>query len=43
MQRIILVTGVSSGLGKAFARALLESGFTVVGTVRKQEAVEEFE
>jgi NAD(P)-dependent dehydrogenase (short-subunit alcohol dehydrogenase family) len=43
MQRIILVTGVSSGLGKAFARALLESSFTVVGTVRKQEAVEEFE
>ena len=43
MNKVVIVTGVSSGLGKAFATALLQSGFKVVGTVRKQEAVEEFE
>jgi len=43
MKRIVIVTGVSSGLGKAFAAALLQAGFTVVGTVRKHEAVKEFE
>jgi NAD(P)-dependent dehydrogenase (short-subunit alcohol dehydrogenase family) len=43
MNKVVIVTGVSSGLGKAFATALLQSGFRVVGTVRKQEAVEEFE
>jgi NAD(P)-dependent dehydrogenase (short-subunit alcohol dehydrogenase family) len=43
MNKVIIVTGVSSGLGKAFATALLQAGFKVVGTVRKQEAVEEFE
>jgi NAD(P)-dependent dehydrogenase (short-subunit alcohol dehydrogenase family) len=43
MNKVVIVTGVSSGLGKAFATALLEAGFKVVGTVRKQEAVEEFE
>jgi NAD(P)-dependent dehydrogenase (short-subunit alcohol dehydrogenase family) len=43
MKRIVIVTGVSSGLGKAFATALLHAGFTVVGTVRKLEAVTEFE
>ncbi|MFT4112666.1 oxidoreductase [Silvibacterium sp.] len=43
MSKVIIVTGVSSGLGKAFAVALLQAGFRVVGTVRKQEAAEEFE
>jgi len=43
MEKVVLVTGVSSGLGKAFATALLQAGFKVVGTVRKQEAVREFE
>ena len=43
MNKVVIVTGVSSGLGKAFATALLQAGFNVVGTVRKQEAVEEFE
>jgi NAD(P)-dependent dehydrogenase (short-subunit alcohol dehydrogenase family) len=43
MNKVVIVTGVSSGLGKAFATALLHAGFNVVGTVRKQEAVEEFE
>ncbi len=43
MKKIVLVTGTSSGLGKAFATSLLQAGFTVVGTVRKHEAVAEFE
>ncbi len=43
MKRVVIVTGASSGLGKAFATALLQAGFTVVGTVRKHEAVAEFE
>jgi len=43
MEKVVIITGVSSGLGKSFATALLQAGFKVVGTVRKQEAVEEFE
>jgi NAD(P)-dependent dehydrogenase (short-subunit alcohol dehydrogenase family) len=42
MKKIVQVTGTSSGLGKAFATSLLQAGFTVVGTVRKHEAVAEF-
>ncbi|MYQ41056.1 Short-chain dehydrogenase [Streptomyces sp. LamerLS-316] len=34
--RIFLITGVSSGLGRAFATAALDAGHTVVGTVRKE-------
>jgi NAD(P)-dependent dehydrogenase (short-subunit alcohol dehydrogenase family) len=37
------VTGVSSGLGRAFARAFLAAGHTVVGTVRTAEAATGFE
>ncbi len=43
MNKIVIVTGANSGLGKAFAVALLEAGFRVVGTVRKEEAVKDFE
>jgi NAD(P)-dependent dehydrogenase (short-subunit alcohol dehydrogenase family) len=43
MNKVVIVTGVSSGLGKAFATALLQTGYKVVGTVRRQEAAEEFE
>ncbi len=43
MKKIVIVTGASSGLGKAFAGALLQAGFTVVGTVRKSEAAAAFE
>lgn len=43
MNRVVLITGVSSGLGKAFAMALLQTGFKVVGTVRTQQAAAEFE
>jgi NAD(P)-dependent dehydrogenase (short-subunit alcohol dehydrogenase family) len=41
--RVVLITGVSTGLGRAFAEELLKAGYTVVGTVRKQGAVAEFE
>ncbi len=39
----VLITGVSTGLGRAFAKVLLASGYNVIGTVRKPEAVTEFE
>ena len=41
--KIILITGVSSGLGRAFAEAALREGHTVVGTVRTEEARKAFE
>jgi NAD(P)-dependent dehydrogenase (short-subunit alcohol dehydrogenase family) len=41
--KIVLITGVSSGLGRAFAGALLNAGYRVIGTVRKPEAIAEFE
>jgi NAD(P)-dependent dehydrogenase (short-subunit alcohol dehydrogenase family) len=37
------ITGVSSGLGRALARAALDAGHTVVGTVRDAGAVSAFE
>src|SRR5215211_181332 len=37
-ERVALVTGASSGIGKAAARALLGAGFTVYGTSRKAAA-----
>jgi NAD(P)-dependent dehydrogenase (short-subunit alcohol dehydrogenase family) len=43
MKKVVIVTGTSSGLGKALATALLDEGYIVVGTVRKQEDVAEFE
>lgn len=43
MSKVVIVTGVSSGLGKAIASALLQAGYKVAGTVRKQDAVEAFE
>ncbi|MFD6198885.1 oxidoreductase [Mycobacteriaceae bacterium NPDC060252] len=38
-----LITGVSSGLGRAFAHAALAAGRTVVGTVRSEHDLVEFE
>jgi NAD(P)-dependent dehydrogenase (short-subunit alcohol dehydrogenase family) len=38
-----LVTGVSSGLGRALAEHVLDRGHTVVGTLRRANAAEEFE
>src|SRR2546428_275724 len=38
-----LITGVSTGLGRAFAQAALTAGHTVVGTVRSEEDLQAFE
>lgn len=35
--KTVLITGVSSGLGRAFAAAVLEAGHRVIGTVRREE------
>ncbi|RKU00308.1 short-chain dehydrogenase/reductase [Burkholderia sp. Nafp2/4-1b] len=40
---IMLITGVSSGFGRALAREALAAGHTVVGTVRSEEAMRAFE
>lgn len=41
--RTILITGVSSGLGRAFAEGALNAGHQVVGTVRKAADATAFE
>ena len=38
-QPVALVTGASSGIGKAAALALVEAGFEVVGTSRNTSGV----
>jgi NAD(P)-dependent dehydrogenase (short-subunit alcohol dehydrogenase family) len=38
-----LITGVSTGLGRAFAQAALAAGHTVAGTVRTEEDLRAFE
>ncbi|WGY73370.1 oxidoreductase [Burkholderia cepacia] len=40
---IMLITGVSSGFGRALAQEALAAGHTVVGTVRGAQAAREFE
>jgi NAD(P)-dependent dehydrogenase (short-subunit alcohol dehydrogenase family) len=40
---LFLITGVSSGLGRAFAQRALDAGHTVVGTARRAEDVAAFE
>lgn len=40
--KTFLITGVSSGLGQAFARGAVEAGHTVIGTVRNAQAAEDF-
>ncbi len=41
-QKIWLITGISSGLGKAIAEAVIDSGGFVVGTMRQQLQVDVF-
>ena len=41
-KRIWLITGISSGLGKALAHAVMESGDFVIGTFRNQSQVDQF-
>jgi NAD(P)-dependent dehydrogenase (short-subunit alcohol dehydrogenase family) len=40
--KIFLVTGVSSGLGRAFAAGALEAGHRVIGTVRREDDARDF-
>ena len=42
-ERVFLITGASSGFGRALADAALASGHTVIGTVRSETAKREFE
>jgi NAD(P)-dependent dehydrogenase (short-subunit alcohol dehydrogenase family) len=42
-QRVFLITGVSSGFGRALSEAALTAGHTVIGTVRSEAAIAEFE
>lgn len=41
--KILLITGVSSGFGRALAQEALTAGHTVVGTVRSAQAKSDFE
>jgi short-subunit dehydrogenase len=41
-RRIWLITGVSSGLGKALAQTVMERGDVVIGTFRRQEQTDNF-
>jgi NAD(P)-dependent dehydrogenase (short-subunit alcohol dehydrogenase family) len=41
--KTFLITGVSSGLGRAFAAGALKAGHTVVGTVRRRADLDAFE
>jgi len=40
--KTFLITGVSSGLGRAFASGALEAGYRVIGTVRREGDAEGF-
>jgi NAD(P)-dependent dehydrogenase (short-subunit alcohol dehydrogenase family) len=42
-QMTFLITGISSGLGKAFAEGAVSAGHTVIGTVRNPDAAADFE
>ena len=42
LPKTFLITGVSSGLGRAFAAGALEAGHHVIGTVRHEEDAEAF-
>jgi len=41
--KLMLITGVSSGFGRALAQEALAAGYTVVGTVRSAQAARDFE
>lgn len=43
MSRTIFITGVSGGMGRAFAEEALHNGDRVVGTVRQEEQLDAFE
>jgi NAD(P)-dependent dehydrogenase (short-subunit alcohol dehydrogenase family) len=39
-KKIVLITGVSSGIGQAIAQLLARQGFTVFGTSRNPSSVD---
>jgi NAD(P)-dependent dehydrogenase (short-subunit alcohol dehydrogenase family) len=41
LKKTVLITGISSGFGKATAKLLAEAGYTVYGTVRQETGSEE--
>ncbi|AOJ39727.1 short-chain dehydrogenase [Burkholderia lata] len=41
--KLMLITGVSSGFGRALAQESLAAGYTVVGTVRSAQAAQDFD
>ncbi|OXJ07255.1 oxidoreductase [Burkholderia sp. HI2500] len=41
--KLMLITGVSSGFGRALAQEALAAGYTVVGTVRSAQAAQDFD
>ncbi|NIE57215.1 MULTISPECIES: oxidoreductase [unclassified Burkholderia] len=41
--KLMLITGVSSGFGRALAQEALAEGYTVVGTVRSAQAAQDFD
>lgn len=41
-KRVWLITGISSGLGKALAQSVIEAGEFVIGTLRNTEQVNDF-
>jgi NAD(P)-dependent dehydrogenase (short-subunit alcohol dehydrogenase family) len=43
VDKVLLITGVSSGLGRALAQEALTAGYRVAGTVRRDDAVGAFE
>jgi NAD(P)-dependent dehydrogenase (short-subunit alcohol dehydrogenase family) len=43
VRKAFLITGVSSGLGRAFAQEALAAGHLVAGTVRRQDQIAQFE
>jgi NAD(P)-dependent dehydrogenase (short-subunit alcohol dehydrogenase family) len=43
MSKTVFITGVSTGLGRAFAEVLLNQGYRVIGTLRDDDALASFE
>ncbi|NOX66766.1 MAG: SDR family oxidoreductase [Chlorobi bacterium] len=43
MQKVVLITGCSSGIGKALALEFSNNGFQVIATARKQDSILELE
>lgn len=39
MSKVVLITGCSTGIGRDLSRSLVESGYSVVATARKLEAI----